>query len=412
MATKNQGMAIAAIGSIPLITTLGNSMLIPILPAMKSSLELSQMQVSLTITVYSIAAAIFIPIQGYLSDRYSRKIIIIPSLILACLGALLAGLSAVFFSHTYAWMLVGRIIQGIGVAGTAPIAMALAGDLFKGGKQSQVLGIVEASNGLGKVLSPILGSMFGLIAWSAVFFAFPAICLIAIILTWIFVKEKGYRQAPPPFKKYLHGLLSVFKLEGRWLFVTYLAGGVSLFTLFGILFFLSDILEEQHHIEGLLKGLVLAIPLLIMVTTSYLTGSHIGKNLEKMKLLIVIGFLLMTISYSFLAFFEQLIPFLAILSISSVGAGLVLPCINSLITGSVGKERRGFVTSLYGSIRFVGVAVGPPLFARLMDWSITGMFLSLAGLTLLVSILVFFFVQVKGLDGNDPQRTAFRYNYL
>lgn len=412
MAAKNQGMAIAAIGSIPLITTLGNSMLIPILPAMKSSLELSQMQVSLTITVYSIAAAIFIPIQGYLSDRYSRKIIIIPSLILACLGALLAGFSAVFFSHAYAWMLVGRIIQGIGVAGTAPIAMALAGDLFKGGKQSEVLGIVEAANGLGKVLSPILGSIFGLIAWSAVFFAFPAICLVAIILTWIFIKEKGYRQASPPFKKYLHGLLSVFKLEGRWLFVTYLAGGVSLFTLFGILFFLSDILEEQHHIEGLIKGLVLAIPLLIMVTTSYLTGSHIGKNLEKMKLLIVIGFLLMTISYSFLAFFEQLIPFLAILSISSVGSGLVLPCINSLITGSVGKERRGFVTSVYGSIRFVGVAVGPPLFARLMDWSITGMFLSLAGLTLLVSVLVFFFIQVKGLDGNEPQRTAFRYNYL
>lgn len=70
---KNKGITIFAIGLIPLIMTLGNSMLIPILPAMKSALDISQMQVSLTITVFSIAAAIFIPIFGYLSDRLSRK---------------------------------------------------------------------------------------------------------------------------------------------------------------------------------------------------------------------------------------------------------------------------------------------------------------------------------------------------
>ena len=411
MAAKSKGMTIAAIGSIPLIMTLGNSMLIPILPAMRSGLKLSQMQVSLTITVYSIAAAIFIPILGYCSDRYSRKMIIIPSLILSSIGGLLAGFAAASF-NSYAWLIVGRIVQGIGAAGTAPIAMALAGDLFKGGEQSRVLGIIEASNGFGKVLSPILGSLFGLLVWYSVFFAFPGICLIAIVLTWLFVKEKGYKQAPPPFRKYAHGLLNVFKQEGRWLFVTYLAGGTCLFTLFGILFFLSDILEEQHKIEGVLKGLILAIPLLVMVTTSYITGSKIGKNLEKMKLMMLIGFGLMTLSYGLLVFFDKLFPFLAILSISSIGAGLILPCVNSLITGSVGKERRGFVTSLYGSVRFIGVAIGPPVFARLMDWSNKGMFLSIAALTLIVGLLVLLLLHVKGLDGKENKKTVFRYNYL
>lgn len=411
MAKKNQGMAITAIGSIPLIMTLGNSMLIPILPAMKSSLKLSQLQVSLTITVYSMAAAIFIPILGYFSDRFSRKLIIIPSLILASTGGLIAAFGSSLL-NSYVWLIIGRIIQGVGAAGTAPIAMALTGDLFKGGDQSRVLGIVEASNGLGKVLSPILGSLFGLIAWYSVFYAFPGFCLIAIFLTWFFIKEKGFRQAPPPFRKYLHGLLSVFKLEGRWLIVCYLAGGTCLFTLFGILFFLSDILEEQHKIEGVLKGFVLAIPLLVMVSTSYLTGSKIGKNIEKMKLWMMIGFALMTLSYVLLIFSNKLVLFLAILSISSIGAGLILPCVNSLITGAVGKERRGFVTSLYGSVRFIGVAIGPPLFARLMEWSTTGMFFSIASLTLVVGLLILFFVRVKGLDGEENRETAFRYNYL
>src|SRR5690625_7838763 len=82
MASNNKGMTITAIGSIPLIMVLGNSMIIPIFPAMKKALKLYQMQVRLTITVISVSAAIIIPFVGYLSDRYSRKVIIIPSLLL------------------------------------------------------------------------------------------------------------------------------------------------------------------------------------------------------------------------------------------------------------------------------------------------------------------------------------------
>src|SRR5699024_8886492 len=107
---------------------------------------------------------------------------------------------------------------------------------------------------------------------------------------------------------------------------------------------------------------------------------------EKMKKLMIIGFLLMAVSYGVLVMFEKLVPFLLILALSSVGAGLVMPCVNSLIIGAVGKERRGFVSSLYGSIRFLSVAIGPPIFARLMDWSRTGMFLSISILSLVVGI--------------------------
>ncbi len=67
-------------------------MLIPVLPQMQKALNISQFQSSLTISLFSIAAGLFIPILGYLSDRFSRKAIIIPSLIVygepACWRAL------------------------------------------------------------------------------------------------------------------------------------------------------------------------------------------------------------------------------------------------------------------------------------------------------------------------------------
>lgn len=369
-------------------------MLIPILPKMKTELGVSEFKISLIITVFSVSAAIMIPILGYLSDRFTRKVVVIPALILYGCGGILAGVAAAWFSNAYTWILAGRVMQGIGAAGTTSMAMALTGDLFKGGEQSKVLGLVEASNGFGKVISPIVGSLLALLFWYAAFFAFPIFCLLSILLTLFFIKEKKKKKAPPSFGNYVKDLISVFKTEGRWLFVAYLAGATCLFTLFGILFYISEILERDHGIDGVLKGSILAIPLLFMTTTSYFTGSKIGKRMKLMKTLIIIGLLLMTASFSVLVFFTKLIPFFAVLVISSIGTGLALPCINSFITGSVTKAQRGFVTSLYGSVRFLGVAVGPPVYSALMGWSRSGMFLSTAGLTLVVSLLCLMFIHV------------------
>lgn len=392
---KPTGMTIVSIGSIPLILVLGNSMLIPILPKMKSELDISQFQVSLIITVFSVGAAIAIPLLGYFSDRFSRKAVIVPALILYGAGGLLAGAAAAWFGNPYFWIMAGRVMQGLGAAGTAPIAMALTGDLFKGAQESKVLGLVEASNGLGKVVSPILGALLALLFWYAVFFAFPIFCAIAVLLTIFFVKEKPKKKKAPTAGNYIKGLFSVFKKEGRWLLTAYLAGAVCLLTLFGILFYLSDVLERDYKIDGLVKGAILAIPLLFMTTTSYITGSKIGKKQHLMKSLIVLGLLLMTASFSTLFLFKQLVPFIGVLAVSSIGTGLVLPCINSFITGAVSKERRGFVTSLYGSVRFLGVAIGPPVYGWLMGWSRTGMFFSTAGLTLVTAFLCLVLIHVK-----------------
>ncbi|WP_338473168.1 MFS transporter [Niallia sp. XMNu-256] len=404
-------MTIAAIGSIPLILVLGNSMLIPILPKMKSELGITQFQTSLLISVFSISAAIMIPILGYLSDRFSRKAIVIPALILYGCGGILAGAAAAWFDSAYTWILAGRIMQGIGAAGTTSMAMALTGDLFKGGEQSKVLGLVEASNGFGKVVSPIIGSLLALLVWYAVFFAFPIFCLVSILLAIFFIKEKKSNKESTPLGEYVKGLVSVFKTEGRWLLVAYLAGATCLFTLFGILFYISDILEVDYAIDGVLKGAILAIPLLFMTTTSYITGSNIGKKMKRMKKLIVFGLFLMSISFASLILVKGLIPFFSILVISSIGTGLALPCINSFITGSVSTDQRGFVTSLYGSVRFLGVAIGPPVYSALMNWSRPGMFLSTAGLTLFVGILCIFLIQVgkkeKSPEPNKKKDTLF-----
>ena len=95
---------------------------------------------------------------GFLSDRYSRKAIILPSLALY-------GIAGIWRWNRSRNPFVldsdrPRALQGIGAAGTSPIAMAFVGDMYKGGAKAKRSGLIEASNGAGKVVSPILGSLF------------------------------------------------------------------------------------------------------------------------------------------------------------------------------------------------------------------------------------------------------------
>lgn len=382
-----------AIASIPMVLVFGNSMIVPILPDMKRALDISQFQSSLVITLFSVTAGVFIPVVGYLSDRFNRKVVIIPSLIVYGLGGILAGLGSLW--ESYGVVITARAIQGLGAAGTAPIAMALVGDLYSGGTESKALGLTESSNGAGKVLSPIIGSLLALIVWYASFFAFPLFCIISLALVIWLIKEPKRQKKAPKIKEYFTNIKNIFKDKGRWLITSFFAGSLALFILFGVLFYLSDILEQKpYNIIGVVKGLVLAIPLMGMVTTSYITGSIIKKNGILMRWLMNIGLSIMAVSLALTIFFNQNIyVFIGLLTANSVGTGLLLPCLNTMITGSVEKQERGMITSLYNSLRFLGVAFGPPLFGWLMEISQRIVFITVSALSLIALGLVFFLIK-------------------
>ncbi|TDF95866.1 MFS transporter [Paenibacillus piri] len=395
--SKGQIWEFIAIATVPLVLVLGNSMLVPILPDMQEKLGISKFQSSLVITLFSVTAGLVIPVSGYLSDRFSRKSIMIPSLIIYGAAGILAGFGAVWNSYTV--VIIARAIQGLGAAGTAPIAMALAGDLYKGGTESKALGLTEASNGMGKVLSPIIGSLLALIVWYAAFFAFPIFCAISLAAVIFLLKEPKKQQPAPKLKPYLKTIGGILKKKGRWLITSFFAGSLALFILFGVLFFLSNILEEApYNIDGVKKGLVLAIPLLGMVITSYTTGALIKKNGTAMRWLINIGLILMTVSLGacILILEKNLYMLIGLLTLSSIGTGLLLPCLNTMITGSVEREQRGMITSIYSSLRFLGVAFGPPLFSWMMDKSHSVVFITVTCLSLVTLGLSFFLIKPKG----------------
>ncbi len=380
----------AALATVPFVMVLSNSLIIPVLPDIQKALHRSLLQIGLLITVFSFAAGLVIPVGGYLSDRYGRKAVMIPSLLLFGLGGLLAALAPVLFPRAiYTVLLTGRIVQGIGAGGTYQVAMALAGDLFQSNERSKALGMLEASNGLGKVASPIIGAAIMLIAWYAPFFLYPLIAWVSALLVWKIVKEPKRDDTKRPFGSYLHGLGKTAGSKGISIAAAFLSGSIAIFFLFGVLSFFSDILEKSYNVMGVQRGLVIAIPVAVMAITSYISGTVLVGTIAKLaKVVVLVG--LGVVTAAFVGMFiwnRQIVLFTACLSLMGLGNGILLPSVNTMITSATASATRGTVTALYGTVRFFGAALGPPVFDRMIKVGPAPTYLGSAGLALVTLIL-------------------------
>lgn len=384
--------AIISLASIPLIMTLGNSMLIPILPLMEKQLQISKVQSSYMITVYSVVAIFLIPIAGFLSDRYGRKKVIIPALIITGIGGLIAAWSSWKMDDPYMMILIGRALQGIGASGAMPIVLPLVGDMFqRDSDASNTLGIIETANTIGKVLSPILGAFLAGIIWFLPFFSIPLFCLVSAIMVSVFVKnkQKEGEEETITFATYWDYTKTAFKEHGKWIIAIFIIGAILMFILFGFLFYLSSILEDKFHFEGIWKGVLLAIPLLALALAAYVTGKKIKDNLQVMKWVTFIGISLSGCSVAFISLMESPVYLLALFLICGTGIGMALPCLDAFITKSFKKSVRGIISSIYSAMRFIGVAAGPPVIAILMKSNIIWMVAMFVILSLLAAILSF-----------------------
>jgi ACDE family multidrug resistance protein len=395
---------IVSMASIPLIMTLGNSMLIPVLPILEEKVGITSFQSSMIITSYSVAAIFLIPVAGYLSDRFGRKMVILPSLIFALIGGLIAGFASWKMEDPYIMIIVGRILQGVGAAGAMPIILPLVGDLYQDDdeKMSSCLGIIETSNTFGKVLSPILGSAFAAILWFLPFFSISALSLISFALIFFFVKVPKEKDEPVKFKQFLSNTKKVFKEEGKWLYTVFLNGVLVMLILFSMLFFLSENLENVHNIKGIKKGFVLAIPLLLLCIASFISGRKIKGDLATIKKIMIICLIAMSASVIFVGFTsKKLILLLGVTSIVGIAIGALLPALDAIITENIKKELRGTVSSFYSSARFIGVAAGPPIMSLAMKNFLNVSYITAGVLGIILLFIVFKFIKVDEIEKSN-----------
>ena len=177
---KGAWITLAILGSSILITLYGETMLLPAIPDIIRDFDISYSTSSWILTAYLVAGAVMTPIAGKLSDMYGRKKMIIIIMIVYIIGILAGGLST-----NYSFLLIARIIQGIGIS-MFPIAFGIVRDQFPREKLAIGVGLFSSMFAAGSVVGlAVGGAIIQTLGWRATFFS---IIPFAIVL-WLIISK-------------------------------------------------------------------------------------------------------------------------------------------------------------------------------------------------------------------------------
>ncbi|MCA3738683.1 MAG: MFS transporter, partial [Phenylobacterium sp.] len=81
----------AIIGAALMMQTLNATVLTNALPAMATALEVDPLRLNLAITMYMLAAAVFLPVSGWAADRFGARRVFVAAIILYALASAACG---------------------------------------------------------------------------------------------------------------------------------------------------------------------------------------------------------------------------------------------------------------------------------------------------------------------------------
>src|SRR5919109_3181567 len=173
-------ITLAILGSTILITFYGETMLLPAIRDIITDFHISYSTSSWILTAYLISAAVATPIAGKLSDIYGRK-----KMVIIILVVYIIGISAGGVSPNISFLIVARIIQGIGIS-MFPIAFGIIRDQLPKDKLAIGIGVFSSMFAAGSVVGlAVGGSIIQSFGWHATFLL---IVPVAIAL-WIIINR-------------------------------------------------------------------------------------------------------------------------------------------------------------------------------------------------------------------------------
>src|SRR2546421_4251812 len=134
-------LAVLSLGGISY--ALLQSLVIPALPEIQSSLHASESAVGWVLTAYLLSASIATPIIGRLGDMYGKERLLMIVLLTLALGTLISAIASSLWL-----MILGRIIQGAG-GGIFPLAFSIIRDEFPNERVPGAIGLVSSLLGIG-----------------------------------------------------------------------------------------------------------------------------------------------------------------------------------------------------------------------------------------------------------------------
>jgi len=402
-----------------LIVSMDSTIVNVAIPSIRADFGASATAMQWVVDIYTLALASLLMLSGATGDRFGRRRVFHIGLAVFAIGSLMCSLAPTIES-----LIGARLLQGIGGSMLNPVALSIISQVFTGRvERARALGLWSAVVGISMALGPTVGGLLiQVVGWRSVFWINLPICVLAIVLTAIFVPESksGTMRNIDPVGQglavtFLFGVVFAL-IEGPGLgwtnpltltvaalalvaFVVFLRyerrrrdpfidlrffrsvpfAGATLTAVIGLtawgafLFMMSFYLQNERGFSAMHTGLIY-LPIAIgALVFSPLSGRIVGRYGSRPSL--VSAGVLMVCAAAILTTLTETTPIWRVLVIFAVfGSGFAMmnaPVTNAAVSG-MPLDRAGAASAVTSTSRQVGVSIGVALCGSIAGPALAG----------------------------------------
>jgi EmrB/QacA subfamily drug resistance transporter len=157
-------------------------------PAISEALKVTPLSMKSVLASYTLSLAVFIPISGWMADRFGTRRVFASAIGLFTLGSFLCGIS-----NNIHLLVACRILQGCGGAMMVPVGRLTLVRTFAKSELIQAMSFVAIPALVGPMLGPIAGGLIvGYLHWRFIFFVNIPIGLVGLLMVYLHLPD--YRE--------------------------------------------------------------------------------------------------------------------------------------------------------------------------------------------------------------------------
>jgi len=181
------------VGATFFIEYLDTTIIATALPQMAKSFAISPNQLSIGMSAYMLALAVFIPISGWIADRFGTRTVFATAIAVFTIASMLCGISNGLFEFTAA-----RLLQGVGGAMMVPVGRLI---VVRNTEKSQLMKAISTITWPG-IIAPMVGPPVGgfittFASWRWIFLLNVPLGIACIVLVMRLVKNEQSAEKRP-----------------------------------------------------------------------------------------------------------------------------------------------------------------------------------------------------------------------
>jgi len=345
---------IAVLAALAATGTLATNILLPSLPQMAASLNVTSAAVTSAITIFLAVFALGQLVVGPISDRYGRRWPVLIGFAVFFAGSVWCGLAT-----DLPGLLIGRVIQAAGACATSVLSRAIARDLFSGPALARAMALIMIAMAAAPGFSPLLGGALDhYFGWRSEFALVAAFAGLGALASGSVFGETHHATRTPLDPLAIARNYGSLITDRRFLVpaatVSLIMGG--LFAMFSAA---PRVLIEAMHFTPIQLGLFFAGTVLIvfaagMLATKLAPRYGLDRSIRGGLFAAATGGIAILLVSLFSPSF---LPFLAAMSVFLLGMGIVNPLGTAQALSPFG-EKAGAASALVGFWQMMTAAIG------------------------------------------------------